>query len=328
MRPDQLEDGTVSVSNRSTADAELANQEYTFAHGEVSLDESTTNVDVSVILPCYNENAAIVSVIRDVRSSMSSYRGTWEIIVVDDRSTDDTATLAVREGARVIRRVENCGSGAARKTGIVHARGRIIAMLDADGTYPASSLPALLSHFPAYDQVNGARSSEQGQFKLARVPAKWTIRKLAEWISGRRIPDLNTGMKAFKREIMIRYLWAIPDGFSCVTSMTLAFLCNGHAVKYVTVPYHKRVGKSKFRPLRDSLRYLTTVVRLVMYFQPLRVFLPLSIIMGLLAVLKGTYGALTSQWGLHDADIMLAVTAVLILVAGMLADLIVAQRRG
>ena len=183
-----------------------------------------------------------------------------------------------------------------------------------------------MSFFPDYDQVNGARTSEQGDWKLLRVPAKWIIRKLAEWISGRRIPDLNTGMKVFKREIMLRYLWVIPAGFSCVTSMTLAFLCNNHPVKYVPVAYRKRVGRSKFHPLADTASYFLTVFRIVMYFRPLRVFFPLAIFIGALAAARGTYNLLHSPPGLHDSDVILAVTALLVLIAGLLADLIVKQR--
>ncbi|MGH7129383.1 MAG: glycosyltransferase, partial [Planctomycetaceae bacterium] len=214
------------------------------------------------------------------------------------------------------------------KTGMRAARGRLVAILDADGTYVAGDLSRLLSYLPQYDQVNGARTSEQGTLRPLRSAAKWSIRKLAERISGRRIPDLNTGLKVFKRDLMLGYLWAIPDGFSFSTSMTLAFLCNGHLVKYVPVEYRKRIGHSKFRPLRDTAAYLSTVFRIIMYFRPLRVFFPLSLLIGCIAVLKAGYNLSYSPSGLHDSDIIVAFVAVMVLVVGVLADLIVAQRRG
>ena len=127
---------------------------------------------------------------------------------------------------KVIRRPERRGAGAAEDR---HSprQGEIVVMLDADGSYPADAILELLRYFPAYDQVNGARTSEQGTLPWLRRPAKWLIRKLACYLTGHAIPDLNTGLKAFKREEMLRWLWVVPDGFSCVTTMTLAFLTNG-----------------------------------------------------------------------------------------------------
>jgi polyisoprenyl-phosphate glycosyltransferase len=263
-----------------------------------------------------------------VREALAAWPGTFEIVVVDDASRDRTAEAAAAAGARVVRRPENGGSGAARKTGVRAARGRWIAMLDADGTYVPAHLPDLLAMLPEYDQANGARVREAGTLRVLRIPAKWAIRKLAEWISGRRIPDLNTGMKVFKKDVMERYLWVLPEGFSCVTSMTLAFLCNGHPVRWLPVEYRRRIGRSKFRPLRDSARYLGTVFRMIMYFRPMRIFGPLSFLLGAAAVAKGWWDW---QWSpkrtLQESDVVLAVASLMTLVVGLLADLIVAQRR-
>jgi glycosyltransferase involved in cell wall biosynthesis len=286
-------------------------------------------VDLSVVLPCFNEEEAIGQVISEVRDGLSSWPGRYEILVVDDASSDRSADVAASAGVRVVRRVENGGSGSARKTGVLEAKGGIIAMLDADGTYDAGALPEILSHLPAYDQVNGARTSEQGTMKPIRIVAKWSIRKLAEWISGKKIPDLNTGLKAFKRDVMLRYLWVLPEGFSCVTSMSLAFLCNGHPVKYVPVAYKKRIGVSKFHPVHDTARYASTMLRMIMYFRPLRVFFPLAVGIGVLAGFKSLYDVFVSpRHTLQESDIILALAALMTLVIGLLADLIVAQRRG
>ncbi len=289
---------------------------------------SDSSLDLTVLLPAYNEEEAIEPVVAEVRAALAAWPGSYEILVVDDASVDSTAARAEKAGVRVVRRVENGGSGASRKTGTREARGRLIAMLDADGTYVASHLPELLSYFPAWDQVNGARTTEQGTMRPLRVPAKWAIRKLAEWISRRKIPDLNTGMKIYKRDVMLRYLWVMPEGFSCVTSMTLAFLCNGHPVKYVPVGYRKRIGHSKFHPVKDTARYAMTVLRMIMYFRPLRVFLPLAILIAGFAGAKMSYDFFISpKHTLQESDIIVAVAGIMTLVIGLLADLVVAQRR-
>ena len=219
----------------------------------------------SIILPAYNEEEAIGKVIDDIKLALdnSKYNNSYEIVVVDDCSLDNTVKIALSKNVKVIERKINGGSGASRKTGILAARGEIIVMLDADDTYTASDIPIMLDYFPEYDQVNGARDSEQGTLKFLRLPMKLFLRKLASYLSKTKIPDLNTGLKAFKKEIMLKYMWVIPDGFSCVTTMTLAFLCNGYKVKYIPTKYKKRLGVSKFHPLKDTSKYLQTIIRII-----------------------------------------------------------------
>ncbi len=284
-------------------------------------------VYASIVLPSYNEEEAISIVIDDIRKAMEPTSYAYEIIVVDDCSSDKTAEFAAQKGVQVIQHPVNRGSGASRKTGTRNARGEIVVMLDADGTYTAADIPRLLEMFPEWDQVNGARTSEEGTMKMLRIPAKWFIRRLAIYLSGTYIPDLNTGLKAFKRDIMMKYLWVMPEGFSCVTTMTLAFLCNGYTVTWIPSAYHKRIGESKFHPIKDTSKYLSTVIRMIMYFNPLRVFLPLSTLLffvGLVlafnnVVIKGDY--------IQEGDIILILGSILIGSFGLLADLIVAQSR-
>ncbi len=283
---------------------------------------------VSVVLPAFNEERAIPKVIRQVRRALDPENIHYEILVVDDASTDRTAEAAEKAGARVVRHVMNQGSGASRRTGTLQARGEIIVMLDADGTYEPATIPEMLRHFPDYDQVNGARTREMGTLKLLRVPMKWLLRQVAIYISGHQIPDLNTGLKAFKRDVMIRYLWVLPDGFSCVTSMTLAFLTNGHPVKYVPTPYYKRIGQSKFHPVKDTLKYLTTILRMITFFRPLRVYMPVAGALLLLGILKSIYDLfLLPPFTLQESDIILICVAILLGGIGLLAELIVSQGR-
>lgn len=283
----------------------------------------------TVLLPTFNESLAIEFVLDDIVHALADELGRYEILVVDDASTDGTPDLVDRYATacwqcpiRVLRQPIRRGAGACRKVGVREARGSIIVMLDADGSYPAASIPELLRFFPAYDQVNGARTSEQGTWPWLRRPTKWLIRALAGCLSGKRIPDLNTGLKAFKRDAMLPWLWVVPDGFSCVTTMTLAFLTNGRAVKYVPTEYRPRIGRSKFHPLTDTWAYLCTVLRMVLYFRPLRVFVPLAGAFGL--------AALSLAWGqgrVGPVEACLLACAGMTGVAGLVAEVVVAQHR-
>ncbi len=277
---------------------------------------------VSIVLPVYNEEKAIGKVIDDIHYALKQSHWDYEILVVDDHSSDASAEIARGKHARVIQRTFQGGSGASRRTGIQNAKGEIIVMLDADGSYEASDIPKMLEYFPEYDQVNGARTSEQGTFKILRAPTKWFIRQFACYLTKTNIPDLNTGLKAFKKDIMMKYLWVLPNGFSCVTTMTLAFLANDYAVKYVPTTYHKRIGKSKFHPVKDTLSYLNTIVRMTMYFKPLRVFMPLAGIIFLLGVIKAIESFIFTK-SMQESDIIIFLVAIMLGALGLIADLIV-----
>lgn len=277
---------------------------------------------VTIVFPCFNEEEAIAKVIDDVRKVMDPSGHSYEILVVDDQSTDKTVEIAASKSVRIVKRPIRGGSGASRRTGILNAEGEIVVMLDADGTYDATSIPEMLRYFPEYDQVNGARTSEEGTLKILRTPAKWFIRMLACYLTSTNIPDLNTGLKAFKKDIMMKYLWVLPDGFSCVTTMTLAFLANGYAVKYVPSRYFKRIGHSKFHPLKDSAKYFQTVIRMVMYFRPLRVFMPLSLFLMVFGIIKSILSLMYTST-LQESDIIIFMTTVMLFALGLIADLIV-----
>jgi polyisoprenyl-phosphate glycosyltransferase len=295
--------------------------------------ELNQQLRLTVLLPAYNEEQAILRVLGEIVEALAEETGGYEILVVDDASTDRTAELAEQFAVecwhcpvRVIRCAVNRGAGAARKIGVRAARGEIVVMLDADGTYPAATIRELLRYFPAYDQVNGARTSEQGTLPWLRRPTKWFIRKLACYLTGCKIPDLNTGLKAFKREAMLPWLWVVPDGFSCVTTMTLAFLTNGYAVKYVPTVYRPRIGHSKFHPIKDTLAYLSTVLRIVLYFRPLKVFLPLSGSLIALGMAKSVW-SWSATGSMQESDIVVMTAGFMTCMLGLLAEVIVAHHR-
>jgi len=290
--------------------------------------DSNARISLSLILPAFNEELAVGRVVNEIHAALEGWPGRWEVIVVDDASADRTAAEAEEAGAMVLRRAQRGGTGAAIKTGLRSARGEWAALLDADGSYDPAALPGLLELLPAYDLVNGVRDRDFGRLAAVRMFAKRLLTHLAQWVSGKRIRDLNTGMKVFKREMALAYLWALPDGFSAVSSLTLAFVCDGRQVGYVPVPYRPRIGQSKFHPLHDTSRYLATIFRLVLYFRPLRVFLPLAAGIFAVALPLAIGHMLFSPLGLADADVILFGLATMTAMFGLLAELIVAQRRG
>jgi len=281
---------------------------------------------VSVVVPAYNEAASIAADLTQIREAMAGYPAWWELIVVDDGSTDETARIAEAMGATVIRHAVNQGTGAARKTGVRQARGEIVVMTDADGTYPNDQIPALLRHFPACDQVIGARIVERGTLRPLRAFAKGLLRLLASALAGASIPDPNSGLRAFRRDVMARHLYLINDGFSSVSSMTLVFIMAGYRVHFVPIDYFRRVGRSKFRPIRDTYRYFLTIVRLAAYFRPLQVFMPIALGMTALGLLKSLVDLLVFRT-LQESDIILLLGGIIMGAVAILADTLALHRQ-
>jgi polyisoprenyl-phosphate glycosyltransferase len=291
----------------------------------VPLPATEDVLDVSVVLPCYNERDHVELEVKRIRAALDAAGMRHEIICVDDGSTDGTReVLQAIPGIRSILLPRNQGSGTARRIGTQQARGRVVVWTDADMTYPNERIPELVRQLDdTYDQVVGARRSEAGTYKLFRVPAKWAIRKLAAYLTNTPIPDLNSGLRVFKRQVAQPYLRLLPAGFSCVTTITLAFLSNGHPVKYVPIDYFKRAGRSKFHPFKDAYNYLIQVLRMVMYFNPLRVLMPVA-----LTLLAATFAKAGIDLAVHDlrvtgSTVLVGLAAFNIMAIALLADLVV-----
>ncbi|HVM14264.1 MAG TPA: glycosyltransferase family 2 protein [Egibacteraceae bacterium] len=294
------------------------------------LSPSDQELDVSVVLPAYNEVGHIRQEVDRITAALKDSRYSFEILVVDDGSTDGTAEAV--EGlpfVRLLRFRVNRGSGTARRIGSIEARGRWVAWTDADMTYPNERIPELVDVLAAGNahQVVGARESEEGTMKALRVPAKWAIRRLAEFLSQSDIPDLNSGLRVFSREHARPYLGLLPPGFSCVTTITLAFLANGLLVEYVPIDYRERAGRSHFHPIKDAYRYILQVVRMITYFEPLRVFGPIALFLLALGVVKFVYDMVTSPFAVAINTLLLLITGLILFSLGLLADLIVRINR-
>jgi glycosyltransferase involved in cell wall biosynthesis len=289
---------------------------------------NSTVPEVSVVLPVYNEIEHLEAELDRIRTAMDASGHSYEIIVVDDASTDGSAEhLAKTPWIRLIAFRSNRGPGAARKIGTEASRGSIILWTDVDMSYPNDQLPELIDALRGYDQVVGARTTEEGSHKIARVPAKWFIRRLAERLSNTKIPDLNSGFRAFRKEVIDQFLHLLPDGFSHVTTLTMVFLANGYSVRYVDIPYAKRSGKSKFRFVADTRLYLQQVTRMVMMWNPLRVLMPIAVGMFLVGLGKVIFDVFDKDFRLGTNTLLVMLAAGLIFVLTLIADLVVQVTR-
>ena len=284
---------------------------------------------VSVVIPVYNEEQAIGDDLDLVIETMETTDYDYEIIVVDDGSTDSSAQI-VRQRSKVnlVQHPYNRGVGAARTTGIKNAKGDVIVMTDGDGTYPNQDIPRLLAYMEEYDMVVGARRREAGTLRWLRSPVKHLIRLLASYLVGMKIPDLNSGFRAFRKELAGNYLNILPRTHSWVSTITVAFLSDGHTLKFIPIDYYPRKGKSKFRPVADTYNYLSLVARTIMYFDPLKVFLPVALCLGTVATAKLIRDLLTYRTFYIPGDTLRVVfIAAQVFVIGLLADLIVRKSR-
>jgi polyisoprenyl-phosphate glycosyltransferase len=294
----------------------------------MTFDSEASVPEVSVVLPVYNEIDHLDSELERIRAAMEASGHSFEIIVVDDASSDGSAErLSEIPWIRLIAFRSNRGPGAARKVGTEASRGEIVLWTDVDMSYPNDILPSLIDALEGHDQVVGARTTEEGSHKFARVPAKWFIRRLAEWLSGTTIPDLNSGFRAFRKDVAAQFLHLLPNGFSHVTTLTMVFLANGYSVRYVDIPYAKRSGKSKFRFVADTRLYLQQVTRMVMMWNPLRALMPVASLLFLVGLGKVVYDLFDKSFRIGTNTLLLMLAAGMIFVVTLLADLVVQVTR-
>jgi glycosyltransferase involved in cell wall biosynthesis len=297
-------------------DVTVARSEHSL---DVTLGREDACVDVAVIIPAFNEEVGVGPTIERVRAALSATPLTFEIVVVDDGSTDNTAAHAARHVDRVIRLPENRGYGAALKTGILQTRSEYVIIIDADGTYPPEMIPALLARMPGVDMAVGARSADDTSIARARRPANKVLSLLASYLAGRRIPDLNSGLRVMRRSVLMEFLHITPSGFSFTTTITLALLCNNYLVTYLPIACAPRVGSSKLRA-KEFTAFIMLVLRTVVLFNPLKVFLPLGAALFLIGAVKFIYDLFL--WNLSETAVMAFLAAIIVWSVGLLADMI------
>lgn len=279
-------------------------------------------MNVSVIIPAKNEERGVAKTLEELGGVLRQNNFNYEIIVVDDASTDMTGKIAQEKGVKVITHDFNRGYGASIKTGVHQSSYEVILITDADGTYPVEEVPNILKYMENYDMVVGARVGYKVKIPLLRRPAKWMLAKLANYLSESNIVDLNSGLRAIKKEIFVKFNRLLPDGFSLTTTITLAMLTYGYQVKYIPINYDYRVGRSKIRPFRDFLNFFLLIIRTSLLFNPLKIFLPMSFILCLLGIFIFFYSLFFLPYTLDITAVVLVIGGIQLLAIGMIADLI------
>ena len=280
---------------------------------------TTSKEKLSIIIPAYNEAQSILGVVKNIQNCCSSID--YEIIVIDDGSTDGTKeTIGIPE-IKIYQNKYNIGYGASIKAGVRKASHNIICITDADGTYPANRIPDLLKIFIENDadMVVGARPWNKIEFK--RRLAKFIIHKFSELLLSHQIPDMNSGLRLFKKDIFNEFLNILPDGFSLTSTLTLAFSFYGYDTIFEPIEYFERIGKSKIHPTKDTLNFIQLILRTIIYFNPLKIFLPPAILFILVGFFLILFQLILLQ-NITSITIIILFSGMQLLAIGLLADLI------
>jgi len=282
--------------------------------------KENSNKNLSVIIPVYNEEGSIKETVNGVQSNLKGLGLDYEIIVVNDCSTDKSREILEKiEGIKLINHFSNRGYGASLKTGIKNSKFDWILIIDGDGSYPVSAIPELIKYIPEYDMVIAARKS----YKPALgKPAKWFLNKFASYLSENKVLDLNSGLRIFNKKLALDFWNLLPEKFSFTSTLTMAALTNNYGVFNIKIDYLKRVGKSKLKPFKSFKNFSGLIVRLSLYFKPLKVFTPISILLFLLGAIIFFYSWLFTPRVLDTTTALFVISSVQVLILGMLADLI------
>lgn len=290
-----------------------------FKNEKVIMREEDTIPDVSIIIPAYLEEQGIADVIKRVHAVMDEIGSSYEIVVVDDGSDDATAEKARESGARIISHPYNIGNGAAIKTGIRNANGETLVMLDGDGQHAPEDIPRLLEKIGPFDMVVGART-KKSEASLHRRLANFIYNLFATFICGFKIEDLTSGFRAIKANVARRLVYLLPNTFSYPTTITLAVLRSGYSLGYIPVNAKKRVGKSKIKLLKDGSRFFFIIIRIATLFSPMRIFLPVSMLMFFSGLGYGLYRIFIEGTRYGPTSAMLMIMAVVIFMVGLVSE--------
>ena len=285
----------------------------------------------SIIIPCYNEKNAIRDTIDCIQAVIrKSEINDVEIIAVNDGSSDGSEhvlnSLAEDDQINnlvVVHHKRNQGYGAALKTGIRRSQSDYICITDADGTYPNERIPELINQITSkdLDMVVGARIGPNVDYSKIRSIPKMILVPWVSFLCGTDVPDMNSGLRIFRRDRSLDFLKLLPDGFSFTTTITICLLRNRYAVEFTPISYSKRIGKSHIKPIRDTLRFTQLILRTGMYFAPMRLLSPLIATLTALFIISGIYD-LTILNNLTDKTVLLGFASLNVAMFALLADMI------
>ena len=288
----------------------------------------SNNFKLSIIIPIYNEEEALVGVLSSIINTINSLGVTYEIIAVNDCSKDRSGDILKNfPSVKTISHTYNRGYGASLKTGIKNSRYDWIMIIDGDGTYPVDVLPEMIKETERYDMLIGARDKKSEGIHLSRRHSKMFLNSFAGYLTGKPIPDLNSGMRIFKKEIALKYWELFPDRFSFSTTLTMISLSHGYETKFFPISYYKRKGKSSIRPV-DFFNFLKLVTKLSLFFRPIKVFGPLSLIifLGALTVLAFFLFGITEKF-LDTTFVVFVALAIQTFFFGLLAEIITHNKK-
>jgi glycosyltransferase involved in cell wall biosynthesis len=281
-------------------------------------------VKYSIIIPVYNEEKVVLEIIEEVKMVSSKLGIDYEIIIINDCSKDKSGKIIDQiDGIKAIHHTVNKGYGASLKTGIKNSKYDWILILDADGTYPVKEIPSLVQYTNEYDLVVGARVKKDSAIPFERKFAKKFLNRFASYLAGKKIPDLNSGLRIFRKDIIYKYWELFPERFSFTSTLTMVSLTRGYETKFVPIGYNKREGKSSIKPT-DFFRFLRLVLKLSLFFRPLKAFFPVSLVILLLAALVPIlfFIGITDMF-LDTTFIVLCATALQTFFFGLLAEIVV-----
>lgn len=297
--------------------------------GHESLTTDSLPFTVTVVMPAYNEGYGIARVVAAVREHIP----TADVLIVDDASQDDTAEQARQAGARVVCHPLNKGNGAAVKTGLRHATGEVVLLMDADGQMDPAYIPVLLGKLAeGYDMVVGARTPETQGDTAFRRGGNRLLNLLGSYLVEQPVPDLTSGYRAMRRDVILKYIHLLPNSYSYPTTSTLALTQAGYSVGYVLLPgQRRRGGRSQQKLLRNGIRFVLIILRMISLFAPLRVYFPLAVIMQALALLSFLVSFFITEPGrfhLPNSTVGLFIGGIIVFMFGLLAEQLAALRIG
>jgi len=301
------------------------------------MEKKQNQYNFSVVIPCYNEALAVSKTAKEIYSSLKTWEENediqlcFELIFVNDGSTDDTSEkLSILEryyeNLNVIDSKVNFGYGASLKKGILAAKYDSIVITDADGTYPNERIPELIKGLEKNDMVIGARIGKNVKIPTLRRPVKWLLLKYARWMSKADIKDLNSGLRSMKKDKVFKFWNMLPNAFSFTSTITLSMHIEGLSVSYLPIDYRVRIGSSSIKPIQDTLRFFSLVLRTVMYFKPLQVFGTIGLVMLGVAICIGITGKILIGEVPDVIAVSLFSTGSVFIGLGLLGDLINARR--